>query len=83
SEAFASLGETSIMAGDCNAVPWSAAVRRVADLGKLTVAPSPGPTWLYINLPDFLRFAGLPIDQVCSKGSVLIHSVSILEGTGS
>ncbi|TKD45273.1 MAG: AP endonuclease [Mesorhizobium sp.] len=83
SEEFASLGETSIMAGDCNAVPWSAAVRRVADLGKLTVAPSPGPTWLYIELPDFLRFAGLPIDQVFSKGAVLIHSVSRLEGSGS
>ncbi|WP_254023704.1 endonuclease/exonuclease/phosphatase family protein [Mesorhizobium ventifaucium] len=80
---FASLGETSIMAGDCNAVPWSAAVRRVANLGKLTVAPSPGPTWLYIELPDFLRFAGLPIDQVFSKGAVLIRSVSRLEGTGS
>ncbi|WP_292577063.1 endonuclease/exonuclease/phosphatase family protein [Mesorhizobium sp.] len=80
---FASLGETSIMACDCNAVPWSAAVRRVADLGKLTVVPSPGPTWLYIELPDFLRFAGLPIDQVFSKGAVLIHSVSRLEDTGS
>jgi endonuclease/exonuclease/phosphatase (EEP) superfamily protein YafD len=83
SEEFVSLGETSIVAGDCNAVPWSAAVRRVADLGKLTVAPSPGPTWLSIELPDFLRFAGLPIDQVFSKGAVLIHSVSRLEGTGS
>ncbi|UVC19126.1 AP endonuclease [Mesorhizobium onobrychidis] len=80
---LASLGETSIMACDCNAVPWSAAVRRVADIGKLTVVPSPGPTWLYIELPDFLRFAGLPIDQVFSKGAVLIHSVSRLEDTGS
>ncbi|RWN66919.1 MAG: AP endonuclease [Mesorhizobium sp.] len=83
SEELASLGETSILACDCNAVPWSAAVRRVADLGKLTMAPSPGPTWLYIKLPDFLRFAGLPIDQVFSKGAVLVHSVSRLEGTGS
>ncbi|SJM33082.1 Endonuclease/exonuclease/phosphatase [Mesorhizobium delmotii] len=80
---LASLGETSIMACDCNAVAWSAAVRRVAGLGKLTVAPSPGPTWLYIELPEFLRFAGLPIDLVFSKGAVLIHSVSRLEGTGS
>ncbi|WP_287064255.1 endonuclease/exonuclease/phosphatase family protein [Mesorhizobium sp.] len=80
---FASLGETSIMACDCNAVPWSAAVRRVAGLGKLTVAPSPGPTWLPIKLPEFLRFAGLPIDLVFSKGAVLIHSVSRLENTGS
>ncbi|ESZ17989.1 endonuclease/exonuclease/phosphatase [Mesorhizobium sp. L48C026A00] len=80
---FASLGETSIMACDCNAAPWSAAVRRVAGLGKLTVAPSPGPTWLPIKLPEFLRFAGLPIDLVFSKGAVLIHSVSRLENTGS
>jgi endonuclease/exonuclease/phosphatase (EEP) superfamily protein YafD len=80
---LASLGETAIMAGDCNAVPWSAAVRRVADLGNLTVEASPGPTWLYDKLPDFLRFAGLPIDQVFSKGAVLIHSVSRLEDTGS
>ncbi len=56
SEPLAALGETSIMAGDCNAVPWSAAVRRVASLGELTVMPSAGPTWLQIKLPDFLRF---------------------------
>ncbi|WP_287341844.1 endonuclease/exonuclease/phosphatase family protein [Mesorhizobium sp.] len=80
---FASLGETSIMACDCNAVPWSAAVRRVAGLGKLTVAPSPGPTWLPIKLPEFLRFAGLPIDLVFSKGAVLMKPVSRLENTGS
>ncbi|RWK57290.1 endonuclease/exonuclease/phosphatase family protein [Mesorhizobium sp.] len=80
---FASLGETSIMACDCNAVPWSAAVRRVAGLGRLTVAPSPGPTWLPIKLPEFLRFAGLPIDLAFSKGAVLIKSVSRLEKTGS
>jgi endonuclease/exonuclease/phosphatase (EEP) superfamily protein YafD len=84
SEPLASLGETAIMAGDCNAVPWSAAVRRVASLGKLTVVPSAGPTWLQIKLPDFLRrFAGLPIDQVFNKGAVIIHSASRLEDTGS
>ena len=70
-QSLSSLGETAIMAGDCNAVPWSAAVRRVASLGGLTVMPSAGPTWIYIKLPDFLRrFAGLPIDQVFSKGAV-------------
>lgn len=83
-ESLSSLGETAIMAGDCNAVPWSAAVRRVASLGGLTVMPSAGPTWTYIKLPDFLRrFAGLPIDQVFSKGAVLIHGASRLEETGS
>jgi len=84
SEPLASLGETAIMAGDCNAVPWSAAVRRVASIGQLTVMPSAGPTWMYIKLPDFLRrFAGLPIDQVFSKGAVIIHSAARLEDTGS
>lgn len=84
SEPLASLGETAIMAGDCNAAPWSAAVRRVASLGQLTVMPSAGPTWIYIKLPDFLRrFVGLPIDQVFSKGAVIIHSAARLEDTGS
>lgn len=84
SEPLASLGETAIMAGDCNAAPWSAAVRRVASLGQLTVMPSAGPTWIYIKLPDFLRrFVGLPIDQVFSKGAVVIHSAARLEETGS
>ncbi|RJT33529.1 AP endonuclease [Mesorhizobium waimense] len=84
SQQLASLGETAIMAGDCNAVPWSAAVRRVASLGGLTVMPSAGPTWILLRLPDFLRrYAGLPIDQVFSKGGVVIHSASRLEDTGS
>jgi endonuclease/exonuclease/phosphatase (EEP) superfamily protein YafD len=83
SKPLASLGETALVAGDCNAAPWSAAVRRVAGIGRLTVMPSVGPTWLYIKLPDFLRFAGLPIDQVFSKGAVIIHSATRLEDTGS
>ncbi|WP_352977634.1 hypothetical protein [Mesorhizobium sp. M1378] len=45
--------------------------------------PSVGPTWLYRRLPDFLRFAGLPIDQVFSKGAIIIRSASKLEDTGS
>jgi endonuclease/exonuclease/phosphatase (EEP) superfamily protein YafD len=77
------LGETAIMAGDFNAAPWSAAVRRVAELGGLRPMPSVGPTWLYIKLPEFLRFAGLEIDQVLSKGNVRIHSAARLENTGS
>lgn len=79
-----SLGETAIMAGDCNAVPWSAAVRRVAALGGLSVMPSAGPSWIHRTLPDFLRrYAGLPIDQVFSKGAVTILSSTRLEDTGS
>lgn len=78
------LGETAIMAGDCNAVPWSQAVRRVAKLGGLTLMPSAGPTWIHRTLSDVLRrYAGLPIDQVFSKGGVTILSSTRLEDTGS
>ncbi|CAM5501661.1 endonuclease/exonuclease/phosphatase (EEP) superfamily protein YafD [Aquamicrobium terrae] len=80
---FETLSETAIMAGDCNAAPWSAAVQRVAELGGLKVVPSIGPSWLHIRLPEFLRFAGLPIDQVFSKGAILIHQTQRLESTGS
>ncbi|TPI32533.1 AP endonuclease [Mesorhizobium sp. B3-2-1] len=81
---LAALGETAIMAGDCNAVPWSAAVRRVAALGGLKLMPSAGPTWIHRTLPDFLRrYAGLPIDQVFSKGGLTILSSTRLEDTGS
>ncbi|TPM37604.1 endonuclease/exonuclease/phosphatase family protein [Mesorhizobium sp. B2-3-4] len=83
-EPLSALGETAILAGDCNAVPWSAAVRRVAALGGLTVMPSAGPTWIHRTLPDLLRrYAGLPIDQVFSKGGVTILSSRRLEDTGS
>lgn len=83
-EPLAALGETAIMAGDCNAAPWSAAVQRVASIGGLTVMPSAGPTWIHRKLPDFLRrFAGLPIDQVFSKGGVTILSSTRLEDDGS
>jgi endonuclease/exonuclease/phosphatase (EEP) superfamily protein YafD len=77
------LGQTALLACDCNAAPWSATVRRVAGDGGLTLMPSVGRTWQYIKLPDFLRFAGLPIDQVFSKGTVLVHSGARLEDTGS
>lgn len=80
---LAELGETAIVAGDCNAVPWSAAVHYVAEEGGLTVMPSVGATWLWRRLPDALRFAGLPIDQVFSKGDLIIHSAQKMPPAGS
>jgi endonuclease/exonuclease/phosphatase (EEP) superfamily protein YafD len=82
-EPLQALGETAIMAGDCNAAPWSAAVHRLADHGGLTVMPSVGASWLWRRLPDALRFAGLPIDQVFSKGDVVIHSAQKMPPAGS
>lgn len=80
---LSALGPTAVVAGDCNAVPWSATVRQLASAGGLTPMPSVGPTWQYIKLPELLRFSGLPIDQVFSKGAVLIHSAQRLEPVGS
>lgn len=83
SPSIASLAPTTILAGDLNATPWSAAAHNIADAGGLTLMPSVGATWLFLQLPDSMRFAGLPIDNVFSKGDVLIHSAERLESVGS
>jgi endonuclease/exonuclease/phosphatase (EEP) superfamily protein YafD len=80
---LAAMGETSILAGDLNATPWSAASARVAKAAGMTPAGPAGPTWLYRMLPEFLRFAGLPIDRIFAKGEVAVHSVNTLEAVGS
>lgn len=80
---FQRIGETAIVAGDLNAVPWSHAAARVARAGGLTLMPSPGATWLALGLPEFLRFAGLPIDNVFARGDVDIHSIRTLDPVGS
>lgn len=77
------LGGTAILAGDFNATPWSVTVARVGKLGGLTLVPSVGPTWLWRRLPEFLRFSGLPIDQVMHKGNVVVHSARALAEAGS
>jgi endonuclease/exonuclease/phosphatase (EEP) superfamily protein YafD len=80
---LAAMSETSILAGDLNATPWSAASARVAKAAGMTPAGPTGPTWLYRMLPETLRFAGLPIDRIFAKGEVAVHSVSRLEAVGS
>ncbi|MFU0506619.1 endonuclease/exonuclease/phosphatase family protein [Pseudaminobacter sp. NGMCC 1.201702] len=80
---LAALADTALLAGDFNATPWSAAVSRVGELGGLTLAPLVGPTWQSHRLPQFLRFAGLPIDHVLYKGDVMIHAADTLEDAGS
>jgi endonuclease/exonuclease/phosphatase (EEP) superfamily protein YafD len=80
---LAAMSETSILAGDLNATPWSAASARVAKAAGMTPAGPTGPTWLYRMLPETLRFAGLPIDRIFAKGEVAVHSVNRLEAVGS
>ncbi|MDQ2633903.1 MAG: endonuclease/exonuclease/phosphatase family protein [Pseudomonadota bacterium] len=80
---LADMAETAILAGDLNATPWSAASKRIADAAGMTAAGPAGPTWLYRRLPEFLRFAGLPIDRIFTKGDVVVHSVNRLDAVGS
>ena len=77
------LGPTTILAGDMNSTPWSESVARVAKAGHLTLMPSDGPTYLPRQLPEALRFAGLPIDQVFATPEILVHGISRLEAVGS
>jgi endonuclease/exonuclease/phosphatase (EEP) superfamily protein YafD len=80
---LAETAQTAILAGDLNATPWSAAAARIADAGDMTRIGPAGPTWIHWLLPEFLRFAGLPIDSVFAKGDVTVHSVDTLEAVGS
>lgn len=77
------MGDAAILAGDLNATPWSAASARVAEASGMTPFGPAQPTWLYRKLPEYLRFAGLPIDRIFAKGDVDIRSVETLEAVGS
>jgi endonuclease/exonuclease/phosphatase (EEP) superfamily protein YafD len=77
------LADNAILAGDLNATPWSAASSHVAQASATEPVGPSGPTWLHRWLPEWLRFAGLPIDHVFTKGEVIAHSVETLEPVGS
>ncbi|MGC4025172.1 MAG: endonuclease/exonuclease/phosphatase family protein [Mesorhizobium sp.] len=78
------LGDTAIAAGDFNAAPWSATVREVVALGGFTRIEHFGPTWIgHHTLPESFKFLGLPIDQVMTKGRIIVHSTRTLEAVGS
>lgn len=81
---LAKLGDRAILAGDFNATPWSASVRRVAEAGGLRLTRWVGPTWLDRRLPAALRpYVGLPIDHVMAKGGVLVDAPMRLPASGS
>ena len=84
---FAEFGNEKsggILAGDFNATPWSATVRRVQGAGAFTQVPAVGPTWLPRQLPKSLRdWIGLPIDHVLTNGGVMVHSANTVEDAGS
>ncbi|MEF2072533.1 endonuclease/exonuclease/phosphatase family protein [Consotaella aegiceratis] len=63
----------SLLAGDFNAAPWSAAVTTVAQAGSMRVTPGIGPTWIHARLPTaWAGRVGLPLDNVIA-GSQIRH----------
>ncbi len=80
---LATLGPNSVIAGDFNATPWSAAMRRIAAASDAVLA-SPGATWLLPSAPQALRrTVGLPIDHVLLKGVTMREPPVRLEDAGS
>lgn len=80
---IAQLGETALLAGDFNAAPWSASMKRVEAMGQLSQIDGIGATWLAERLPRWLQPAGLPIDHVLAKGDIYIHAARTLDPVGS
>lgn len=78
------VGDTAIVAGDLNAVPWSHAARRISGASEARILRGIGPTWLDRRLPQsWRRWIGLPIDNLMVKGGVTPAGVSTLENPGS
>lgn len=78
------IGDTAILAGDFNAVPWSWTVRRVEEIGGFRAIRGIGPTWLDRRLPAGWRtWIGLPIDQVLVKGAIVAGPARTLPAAGS
>ncbi len=80
---LATLGETAILTGDFNAVPWSRTVANVAAATRMKAFGPIGGTYMPTFLPAWLRVAGLPIDQVLAGHGVQVLSVEHLGDVGS
>ncbi len=73
---FGRLGDPLIVAGDFNAAPWTAAVRRLARASRTRVLAGIGPTWIASLLPPSLAATiGLPIDNVLVSDGIEVLDV--------
>ena len=81
---FRMLGSPLILAGDFNAAPWSAAVKRVATLTKTVIAEGLVLSWAP-RLTELKLSVGplLPIDQTLVSPSLKVVSRTIMEEGGS
>lgn len=81
---MAMIREPALVAGDFNAVSWSAAVADMANTSGLDIIDPIGASWFYRKAPTWLRpWLGLEIDHVMVKGGIVVHSARILEDVGS
>jgi endonuclease/exonuclease/phosphatase (EEP) superfamily protein YafD len=81
---MAMIRSPAIVAGDFNAVSWSAAVTDMAKAGGLDIVDPIGASWFYRKAPEWLRpWLGLEIDHVMVKGGIVVHSARIMEDVGS
>lgn len=81
---FEQLSPPLILAGDFNAAPWSAAVRRVVDITDTRIVPGLKLTWA----PRFVEFkttigALLPIDHILVSSTFWVQSRKVLDDGGS
>ena len=81
---LARVGGRAIVTGDWNAVPWSHSARRLAAAAHARILYGIGPSWLDRRLPRALvRWVGLPIDNVMTKGGVVPGRPGTLGHVGS
>lgn len=81
---LAGLKPAGILAGDFNAAPWSALVRRIAGEASFTTVSRVGPTWAPRWVDATLRgLVGLPIDHVLTKERIIVHGSMTVEDAGS
>ena len=83
-DALRTIPIPSILGGDFNAAPWSAAVETVAEAGGWRTIRGVGPTWVTKRVNAWLpRWLGIPIDQLMASPGIEVLSVETLAHTGS
>lgn len=76
-DAIRQAGLPTLIGGDMNAAPWSVAVQTIADATDSKALPQARGTWLLPDLPvAWIRFAGLPIDNILASDQVRVTSAN-------
>lgn len=78
------VSNDALFAGDFNATTWSYSLQRFAEASQMNIVPGIGPTWMIDQLPlRYTWWAGLPIDNVMTKGRIEVLSANTIEDMGS